>query len=102
MPTPVRPEHGTVLAGVKATPFGWPPASPDTGCGRCLTAPAGEGTKEDHQNKICSTEVSTVSGDCRGARFGLWLSHQLVDVAHRHHPDGYTIRLAAARPVNRT
>lgn len=37
-----------------------------------------------------------------GPRLGLWLSHQLVDVAHRHDPDGYTIRLAATRPVNRT
>ena len=36
-----------------------------------------------------------------GPRLGLWLSHQLVDVAHRHHADGYTIRLAATRPVNR-
>jgi anti-sigma regulatory factor (Ser/Thr protein kinase) len=33
-----------------------------------------------------------------GPRLGLWLSHQLVDVAHRHHPDGYTIRLAATHP----
>jgi hypothetical protein len=30
------------------------------------------------------------------------LSHQLVDVAHRHHPDGYTIRLAATHPVDHT
>ena len=29
---------------------------------------------------------------------GLWLSHQLVDVTHRRHPDGYTIRLAAPTP----
>jgi hypothetical protein len=28
----------------------------------------------------------------------LWLSHQLVDVTHRRHPDGYTIRLAAPTP----
>ncbi len=32
------------------------------------------------------------------AGFGLWLSHQLVDVTHRRHPDGYTIRLAAPTP----
>jgi anti-sigma regulatory factor (Ser/Thr protein kinase) len=37
-----------------------------------------------------------------GPRLGLWLSHQLVDVAHRHDPDGYTIRLAAIRPVDGT
>jgi anti-sigma regulatory factor (Ser/Thr protein kinase) len=29
---------------------------------------------------------------------GLWISHQLVDVAHRRHSGGYTIRLTAARP----
>src|SRR5918994_1662425 len=34
-----------------------------------------------------------------GPRLGLWLSHQLVDVAHRHGPDGYTIRLAATPPL---
>ena len=32
------------------------------------------------------------------AGLGLWLSHQLVDVTHRRHPDGYTIRLAAPTP----
>jgi anti-sigma regulatory factor (Ser/Thr protein kinase) len=30
---------------------------------------------------------------------GLWLSHQLVDVAHRRHPGGYTIRLAVTAPA---
>ena len=40
-----------------------------------------------------------LNGPRPGPRLGLWLSHQLVDVAHRHHPDGYTIRLAAAHPV---
>ncbi len=42
------------------------------------------------------------NGPGPGPRLGLWLSHQLVDVAHRHDPDGYTIRLAATRPVDRT
>ena len=37
-----------------------------------------------------------------GPRLGLWLSHQLVDVAHRHGPDGYTIRLAATPPLDHT
>jgi anti-sigma regulatory factor (Ser/Thr protein kinase) len=41
-------------------------------------------------------------GPGSGPRLGLWLSHQLVDVAHRHHRDGYTIRLAAAHPVDHT
>jgi hypothetical protein len=30
-----------------------------------------------------------LTGPGPGPRVGLWLSHQLVDVAHRHHPDGY-------------
>ena len=30
---------------------------------------------------------------------GLWLSHQLLDVTHRRHPDGYTIRLTATHPA---
>jgi len=29
-------------------------------------------------------------------RQGMWLSHQLVDVAHRRHADGYTVRLTAS------
>ena len=38
-----------------------------------------------------------------GAGLGLWISHQLVDITHRRHPDGYTVRLAtAALPVNLT
>jgi anti-sigma regulatory factor (Ser/Thr protein kinase) len=37
-----------------------------------------------------------------GPRLGLWLSHQLVDVAHRHDPDGYTIRLEAHYPLDHT
>ena len=37
-----------------------------------------------------------------GPRLGLWLTHQLVDVAHRHDPDGYTIRLAASHPLDHT
>ena len=31
-----------------------------------------------------------------GAGLGLWISHQLVDITHRRHPDGYTVRLATA------
>jgi len=38
-----------------------------------------------------------------GAGLGLWIAHQLVDVTHRRHPDGYTVRLATtALPVLRT
>jgi hypothetical protein len=31
-----RVQHGAVLAGVKATPSGWPPASPDPSSRRRL------------------------------------------------------------------
>jgi anti-sigma regulatory factor (Ser/Thr protein kinase) len=31
-----------------------------------------------------------------GSGLGLWISHQLVDMTHRRHRDGYTVRLAAA------
>jgi anti-sigma regulatory factor (Ser/Thr protein kinase) len=34
----------------------------------------------------------------RGTGLGMWLSHQLVDVAHRRHPAGYTVRITAAHP----
>jgi hypothetical protein len=50
------PEHGTVLAGVNTTPYGWPAASVDTGCGRHRSAPVGAGqegtsTDQDPHNK---------------------------------------------------
>jgi anti-sigma regulatory factor (Ser/Thr protein kinase) len=32
-------------------------------------------------------------------RQGMWLSHQLVDVAHRRNADGYTVRMTASGPV---
>jgi hypothetical protein len=59
-----RQQHGAVLAGVTATPCGWPAASLDTASGRHHTAPVGPGSK-DQQSKIRLTEVSTVWGDCR-------------------------------------
>ena len=31
---------------------------------------------------------------------GLWISHQLIDVTHRRHPSGYTIRITAGRPAH--
>jgi anti-sigma regulatory factor (Ser/Thr protein kinase) len=30
---------------------------------------------------------------------GLWISHQLVDVTHRRHAHGYTIRITASPPA---
>ena len=32
------------------------------------------------------------------AGLGLWISHQLVDVTHRRHAHGYTIRITATQP----
>ena len=43
-----------------------------------------------------------LTGPGPGPRLGLWLSHQLVDLAHRHDPDGYTIRLEAHHPLDHT
>ena len=34
-------------------------------------------------------------GQSDGSGLGLWISHQLVDVTHRRHPGGYTIRMTA-------
>ena len=36
--------------------------------------------------------------DSSGSGLGLWISHQLVDITHRRHPGGYTVRMTAARP----
>lgn len=41
-------ERGTVLAGAKATPCGWPPASLDPGCGRSRTT-TGEADREKNE-----------------------------------------------------
>jgi len=54
-----RVQHGAVLAGVKATPSGWPPASPDPSSGRRPPAATGSGIQQ--------TQVSTLSGDCQSA-----------------------------------
>ncbi|WP_256843098.1 hypothetical protein, partial [Ornithinimicrobium cryptoxanthini] len=50
-----------VLAGVKAKPFGWPPANPDTDSGRGPSATSGTRSRVE-QNR--QNQVSTVSGDC--------------------------------------
>ena len=60
---------------------------------------------------VTVTVTDTGTGRVRPFRFGLlpptgsngglglWISHQLVDITHRPHPGGYTIRLTAARPA---
>ena len=50
-------DDGAVLAGVKATPSGWPPASPDPSSGRHPPAATGSGIQQ--------IQVSTASGDCQ-------------------------------------
>jgi hypothetical protein len=60
-PAPAPRQPGTVLAGVKAMPSGWPPASLDPGCGRRPSA--ADGSKPEI--KIHQFQVSTVRGDCR-------------------------------------
>ena len=42
VPLPAAQHDGVVLAGVNAEPFGWPPASLDTGSGRHPAAATGE------------------------------------------------------------
>jgi hypothetical protein len=54
-----RTQHDPVLAGVKATPSGWPPASLDPDSGRGHSAASGS-----PWHTIRQIQVSTVSGDC--------------------------------------
>jgi putative transposase len=80
MSTPLPPaQHGAVLAGVKATPSGWPPASLDPGCGR--RTPAATGSPA--QGEIRQIQVSTVSGDCRGSRIVAGLDGRLATDCRR-------------------
>ena len=55
-----RTEPDLVLAGVKAKPSGWPPASLDPDSGRGPQAASGSRPTTNQQ-----IQVSTVSGDCR-------------------------------------
>jgi hypothetical protein len=48
-------QPGTVLAGVKATPCGWPTASPDPGCGRSRTA---TGSADREKSRARSTQLN--------------------------------------------
>jgi len=48
-----RTQHDAVLAGVKAKPYGWPPASPDPGSGRRPSAAKeGAATGEPHESGL--------------------------------------------------
>ena len=69
-------EDGPVLAGVKATPSGWPAASLDPGSGRDPGAVSGSPL-----HTIQQIQVSTLSGDCR-----------------HHHSSGSPARAQAADP----
>ena len=56
-------QRGTVLAGVKAKPCGWPAASLDPGCGRRPRPPSKPGPTNEPNTKIRQSQVSTLSGD---------------------------------------
>jgi transposase InsO family protein len=58
-PPPAALQHGGVLPGVKAKPFGWPTASLDTGCGHHPRA----AIRGASRNKITTSQVSTHSGE---------------------------------------
>ena len=47
--------HGAVLAGVKAKPFGWPPASLDPGSGRSRTTTDEAGREKNGQDPLNSS-----------------------------------------------
>ena len=50
-------QPGTVLAGVKATPCGWPTASPDPGCGRSRMTTGGA---DREKNRARSTQLESL------------------------------------------
>jgi hypothetical protein len=58
-------EHGRVLAGVKAMPFGWPTASLDPDSGRDPPARSGSPAAEFGGGLKRQKWVFTVSGDCQ-------------------------------------
>ena len=65
-------QRGTVLAGVKAKPCGWPTASPDPGCGRHPANRRRNRVEERARTKIRQSEVSTLLGDCRRLLTEVW------------------------------
>jgi len=59
-------QRGTLLAAVKATPFGWPTASLDPSCGAATgNRRRDRSPKNGPTTKIHQSEVSTLSGDGR-------------------------------------
>ena len=48
-------QPGTVLAGVKATPCGWPTASLDPSCGRSLRTTSEAGREKNEQDPLNSS-----------------------------------------------
>jgi len=60
-----RGQRAAAFAGVKAKPFGWPAASPDTSSSRRPTRTDGTAQKEHPLSKIRLTEVSRVPGNCQ-------------------------------------
>jgi hypothetical protein len=66
-------EHGRVLAGVKAMPFGWPTASLDPDSGRDPPARSGSPAAEFGGGLKRQKWVFTVSGDCHGWHIRSWV-----------------------------
>jgi hypothetical protein len=76
---------GTVLTGVKAKPFGWPPASPDPGSGRRILATIEAAAPTPTKIKFQLRGVSTVRGDCRvRVQFAKVAEFQRRGIIHFH------------------
>jgi ketosteroid isomerase-like protein len=56
-----RAQHGGVLAGVKATPCGWPTASPDTGSGRRRLAANGSRARRPRSTNFRSLRFQGIA-----------------------------------------
>ncbi|MGH9259624.1 MAG: hypothetical protein ACRD08_06955, partial [Acidimicrobiales bacterium] len=64
MSTPLPPaQHGAVLAGIKATPSGWPPASLDPDRGRTPNSSDRERQRKNDSDKIRSLRFQGIAAD---------------------------------------
>jgi hypothetical protein len=58
------------------------------------------GQKASERHRKRQFNRSENFGADQGPGLGLWISHQLVDITHRRHPGGYTIRMTATRAAH--
>ena len=65
-----RAQDGAVLAGVKATPSGWPPASLDPGCGRRRKTASGSRSSRNHKFRSLRFQGIAGSPPATRARWG--------------------------------